>query len=118
MPDQDKVRNPSPQSRLIHLEVDGIRLPLTIPTEEERYYRQGRDIIQQAVRLYRGRYPSIAHLPEKVYLVMGAIDLGRIYAYQREQIQTDELTPRLQKLNERTEKLIRQLEDLQCALEQ
>lgn len=118
MQDRDQALEPQPQRRRIHLEVDGLRLPLSIPPEEERYYRQGRDIIQQAVRHYRRQFPSIADLPEKAYVVMGAIDLGRIYAYQREQIEADDITPRLQQLNQRAEELIRQLEDSPEAQEQ
>lgn len=111
MTDKEETQDQAVPTRRIHLQVDGLRLPLTIPAQEERYYRQGRDIIEQGIRLYRSRYPSLADLPEKAYAIMGAIDLGRIYAYQREQMQTDEVTPRLRQLNERAERLIRQIED-------
>lgn len=89
--------------RDIHLIVDGIRHRLSVPYPEEPHYRYAAEELNQAVLIYRNRFPNSSEIPQAGYLSMASIDTAYRLRKMRLRLEARDWSARLSALNQALE---------------
>ena len=107
----DPERSPLQRISII---VERARLYLRVPRKHEALYRKAGEEITRTVRLYKAKYPNQSEIPSGGYLAMAAVDIAVRQEEVRQALEakTEQLQPRLQKINEALENLIHSSCDL------
>ena len=88
-----------PESLNITLNIQGSRLRLTIPRNDEALYRQAADRLNFRIMRYRESYPNIAQLPAGGHLLLAAVDTAFYLVHERKQADRTPINDRLHRLN-------------------
>lgn len=92
----------------ISVSIDGQRLHLRVPRQEEARYRLAAEELVRTTQRYQAKYPNVSEVGHRSYLAMAALDVALRYRelsdYVAQQRQT--LEPRLSELNDSLEALL------------
>ena len=88
-----------PESLNITLNIQGSRLRLAIPRNDEALYRQAADRLNFRIMSYLESYPNIAQLPAGGHLLLAAVDTAFYLVHERKQTDRTPINDRLHRLN-------------------
>lgn len=83
----------------ITLNIQGSRLRLVIPRNDEALYRQAADRLNYRIMRYRESYPNVAQLPLGGHLLLAAVDSAYYLVQERKHADRAPINDRLHKLN-------------------
>lgn len=87
----------------ITLDIQGSRLRLAVPRDEEPLYRQAADRLNFRIMRYRESYPNATQLPAGGHLLLAAVDTAYYLVHERKQSDRRPIVDRLHSLNQELE---------------
>ena len=92
----------------ITIAIEGQRLSLRVPREQEQRYRLAGEELVRTSQSYHARYPNVSEVGRQTYLAMSALDVATRYRELLEErgARSRHFGPRLSQLNETLEALL------------
>ena len=100
----------------ITIAIEGQRLSLRVPREQEQRYRLAGEELVRTSQSYHARYPNVSEVGRQTYLAMSALDVATRYRelLEEREARSRHFGPRLSQLNETLEELLTQARPLEA----